>query len=313
MLFRSSVVLLCGFSGQGLAQDGKGAAAGKAANAATGKAAGKAASDAAGAGIQEAATPVGQLKIAKGFRVELLYSVPRDQQGSWVNLCVDPRGRLIVSDQYGGLYRVTPPEMIGAGGPTQIEKFPVELGEAQGLLWAFDSLYVVVNRGQKYASGLYRVRDTDGDDQLDEVKMLRPIQGGGEHGPHAVLLTPDGKSLMVVCGNQTKLMEYSKTRVPPIWGEDHLLPRMPDGRGFMRGVLGPGGAIYRVDPDGKDWELVSVGFRNQYDAAFNRHGELFTYDADMEWDFNTPWYRPTRVCLVTSGSEFGWQIGRAHV
>jgi putative heme-binding domain-containing protein len=29
----------------------------------------------------------------------------------------------------------------------------------------------------------------------------------------------------------------------------------------------------------------------------------------MEWDMNTPWYRPTRVCLVTSGSEFGWRNG----
>src|SRR5206468_4817848 len=70
-----------------------------------------------------------------------------------------------------------------------------------------------------------------------------------------------------------------------------------------------GGCIYRVDPEGKNWELLSVGYRNEYDAAFHRHGELFTYDADMEWDFNTPWYRPTRVCLATSGSEFGWRNG----
>jgi putative heme-binding domain-containing protein len=60
---------------------------------------------------------------------------------------------------------------------------------------------------------------------------------------------------------------------------------------------------------GKHCELVSTGFRNEYDAAYNRDGELFAYDADMEWDFNTPWYRPTRVCLVTSGSEFGWRNG----
>src|SRR5690606_4695849 len=52
-----------------------------------------------------------------------------------------------------------------------------------------------------------------------------------------------------------------------------------------------------------------VGFRNQYDAGYNRAGELFTYDADMEWDMNTPWYRPTRVNHVVSGAEFGWRSG----
>src|SRR5262249_25260075 len=110
------------------------------------------------------ATPVSRLKVAKDFRVELLYSVPRDKEGSWVNLCVDPKGRLIVSDQYGGLYRVTVPPP-GRAEPPRVEKVPVDLGEAQGLLWAFDSLYVMVN-SKKYPSGLYRVRDTDGDDRL---------------------------------------------------------------------------------------------------------------------------------------------------
>ncbi|HTD88746.1 MAG TPA: heme-binding protein, partial [Candidatus Binatia bacterium] len=60
---------------------------------------------------------------------------------------------------------------------------------------------------------------------------------------------------------------------------------------------------------GKDWELICNGFRNEYDAAFNRNGDLFTFDADMEWDMNTPWYRPTRVCMVASGAEFGWRSG----
>ncbi|HZY83968.1 MAG TPA: heme-binding protein, partial [Gemmataceae bacterium] len=152
-----------------------------------------------------AATPAEQIRAAKDFKVELLYSVPKDKQGSWVSMCVDPKGRLIVSDQYGGLFRVTPPP-VGKSGPTQVEKIDVPIGEAQGLLWAFDSLYVVVNRGAKYASGLYRVRDTDGDDKLDKVELLRKIDGGGEHGPHAVLLSPDGKSLHVVCGDGTKMM-----------------------------------------------------------------------------------------------------------
>src|SRR3712207_2633799 len=58
-------------------------------------------------GKPQAATPADTLKVARGFKVELLYSVPKDQEGSWVNLCTDPKGRLIVSDQYGALYRVT--------------------------------------------------------------------------------------------------------------------------------------------------------------------------------------------------------------
>jgi putative heme-binding domain-containing protein len=258
---------------------------------------------------EPAATPAESLKIAKGFKAELLYSVPKDREGSWVNLCVDPKGRLIVSDQYGGMFRVTPPPVGGAPGETRVEKIPAAIGEAQGLLWAFDSLYVVVNKGAKYDSGLYRVRSSNHDDVLDEVTLLRKLNGGGEHGPHAVVLAPDGQSLYIICGNNTKLTDLAGSRVPRIWGEDHILPRMPDGRGFMRGVLAPGGCVYKVDPDGREWELVCNGFRNPFDMAFNRHGDLFTFDADMEWDFNTPWYRPTRVCLVASGGEFGWRNG----
>ncbi len=255
---------------------------------------------------EPAATDPATMKIAKGFKVELLYSVPKAEQGSWVSMCVDPKGRLIVSDQYGSLYRVTPSGINGAK-ETIVEKIEAKIGMAQGLLWAFDSLYVVVNGP---GSGLYRVTASNKDDNLDTVVLLRAFEAGaGEHGPHAVLLHPDGKRLTVVCGNQTKLQKYDTTRVPPVWGEDHLLPRIPDGNGFMAGVMGPGGAIYNVTPDGKNWELFSVGFRNQYDAAYMKNGDLFTYDADMEWDFNTPWYRPTRVCLVTSGSEFGWRNG----
>src|SRR5262249_35391149 len=35
------------------------------------------------------ATPADSLKTLKDFKAELLYSVPKNVQGSWVNLCVD--------------------------------------------------------------------------------------------------------------------------------------------------------------------------------------------------------------------------------
>ena len=252
--------------------------------------------------------PVDLIKVPDGFKVELLHSVKPDQ-GSWVSLTHDNQGRLITSDQYGSLFRITPPA-IGTDAPPKIEKLDVKMGHAQGLLYAFDSLYAVVN-GKPFGKGpgLYRLRDTNNDDQFDEVKLLRVIRGGGEHGPHAVILSPDKKSLYVCGGNHTDIPNPEKSLVPRNWSEDQLLPRMWDAGGHAVGKMAPGGWICRTDPEGKEWELVSSGYRNEYDIAFNTEGDLFTYDADMEWDIGSPWYRPTRVCFASSGSEFGWRSG----
>jgi len=266
------------------------------------------------------ATPIELIKVKKDFKVELLYSVPKATQGSWVNMCVDPKGRVITSDQNGRLYRVTPPPPplakggTGGGGgsaeDTKVEMLPVELGGAHGLLWAFDSLYVVVGDG-KYPHGLWRVRSSQNDDNLDAKELLRSSGGGGEHGPHAVILGPDRKSLYVCCGNHTPLTKLAGGSVPRIWNEDFMLPRMWDASGHAVGIMAPGGHIYKVDPDGKNWEIVSIGYRNQFDAAFNKDGELFTYDSDMEWFINLPFYRPTRMMHAVPGSDFGWRSGSA--
>jgi putative heme-binding domain-containing protein len=252
------------------------------------------------------ATPVKDIKIKEGFKVELLYSVPMQDQGSWVASCFDDKGRLIVSDQYGTLYRVMMPALNGSPSDTKVEKIPVDFGEAQGLLYANHAIYAITN-SDKYPRGLWRITDTNGDDQFDKVEQLRAFENkGGEHGPHAVVLGPDGKSLYCVVGNQTAITECDTSRVPKHWAEDNLLEPII-GRGFMREVMAPGGWIAKTDLDGKKWELICTGFRNEYDAAFNRAGDLFTFDADMEWDFSVPWYRPTRVCEVVSGGEFGWR------
>jgi putative heme-binding domain-containing protein len=247
-----------------------------------------------------------EVKVAEGFNVKSIYSVP-ESQGSWVSLTVDEKGRLIASDQYGKLYRIS--NVTDHGGKLNVEPIEVKIGRAQGLLVAFDSLYVMAHGGDGQPSGLYRVKDSDGDDQYDNVELLRQIDGGGEHGPHTILLSPDKKSLYVCAGNHTKLPDLEKSRVPRNWQEDQVLPRMWDARGHAVGILAPGGWICKTDPDGKQFELISSGYRNEYDMAFDANGELFTYDADMEWDIGTPWYRPTRVCHVTSGSEFGWRSG----
>jgi putative heme-binding domain-containing protein len=260
--------------------------------------------------VSEATSPQ-RLVVKEGFEIERLYSVPKKDFGSWVVLCEDDKGRLIAGDQYGSLYRFDRPASGETLDDKDLEKIDLDIGHAWGLLYAFDSLYVVVNEKKHKGRGLYRIQDTNGDDKFDKVTLLKKFQEvGGEHGPHAVVLSPDGKSLYVACGNQTALPDYQSSRVTECWSEDTLQPRVY-GRGFMKGVEAPRGWICKTDPEGKNWEVVATGFRNQYDIDFNLEGEMFTYDADMEWDINTPWYRPTRINHVISGAEFGWRNGSA--
>ena len=282
----------------------------------------------------EVASPAAEssFNVPEGFKVERLFSVPKNELGSWVSLTTDPKGRLIASDQEGkGLYRITPAPLDGSK-PTIVEKVPAPITGAQGLLFAFDALYVVCNGGT--GSGLYRVTDSDGNDTLDKVEKLRDFPGGGEHGPHNILLSPDGKKLFIIAGNHTKppfeikdvtepqtmggiranqrrveLAKEGSSRVPANWDEDQMVARMWDANGHAAGILAPGGYIVSTDPMGKTWEIWSSGYRNPYDMGFNADGELFAYDADMEWDFGSPWYRPTRVNHATSGSELGWRSG----
>lgn len=266
-----------------------------------------------------------KLKIPEGFHAERLYNPSDNNEGSWVAMTFDDKGRIIACDQYGYLYRITVPP-IGADTATQKMKVDrleinvpgdtsrarIKMGLAHGLLWAYNSLYVVVNdEGEKDTltrpSGLYRLQDTNGDDEFDKITTMKRFYGNGEHGPHSIILSPDKKSLYVIAGNFTDLPEMDNYYLPKTWKNDNLLPLLLDPNGFGNDRQPPGGWIAKTDSTGSRWELFSSGFRNPFDIAFNEDGELFTYDSDMEWDMGLPWYRPTRICHVTSGSEFGYR------
>ncbi|MEM0927437.1 MAG: L-sorbosone dehydrogenase, partial [Planctomycetota bacterium] len=250
-------------------------------------------------------TPPDQFRVPDGFEVELVYEVPSKQQGSWVSLATAPDGTLVACDQDGSLYEIDVTET-----PATVTPMDVGIGSAQGILFAFDSLYVNVNSRNAKQNGVHRLTDSNGDGSYDRSEHILPLSGGGEHGPHALILSQDGKRILTCAGNMTQLpKDIARSRVPQVWQEDHLLTRMPDARGHASNRMAPGGWIGSFAPDGSDFELIAVGFRNEYDIALNREGELFSYDADMEWDVGTPWYRPTRVNHVISGAEFGWRNG----
>jgi len=267
-----------------------------------------------------------KLKLQPGFNADHLYNISENGQGSWVAMTFDDKGRMITCDQYGFLYRLEIPA-IGSAGKPKVEKLivgpqtndtsknKVGMGFAQGLLWAFNSLYVMVNHNSnkdfEKGSGLYRLQDTDGDDQFDKITLIKALQGEGEHGPHSIILSPDKKSLYIVAGNFTNVPKMDSYRLPSNWNEDNIFPLIKDPRGHANDRKAPGGWIAHLDSLGQHWELIAAGFRNTFDITFNEDDELFAYDSDMEWDFGTPWYKPTRIMHVTSGAEYGWRTGNS--
>lgn len=253
------------------------------------------------------------ITIPEGFVIEKLYKPQDHGQGSWVSVTKDDEGKLYTSDQYGNIYHVTLPNAENKLDSVDVKKLDLNIGLAQGLLWHKGDLFALVNSYEKrdlmLHSGFYKITDASGDGDFDTVKMLRSFNGNGEHGPHNVILSPDGESLYLVLGNHTDIPEDLGSVVPKVWGEDNLLPVIKDPSGHANNVKAPGGWVVKTDFEGKEWTVISVGMRNTYDIAFNQDGELFGFDSDMEYDLGMPWYRPIRLFHLTSGSDFGWRTG----
>lgn len=226
--------------------------------------------------------------IAPGFQIELIHSATKDE-GSWVSMAFDPRGRIIIGREDRGLLRMT----LAADGRsiTNVETVNDTLLECRGLQFAYDDLYANANN----TKGLYRLRDTDGDDKFDEAKLLRQFEGGVGHGRNDLTLGPDGM-LYLIHGDSVDLPRDASC-------VDWTSPF----REHRRGEKSSEGHVLRADRDGRDWQLLTAGLRNPYGIAFNSDGEMFTYDADAEFDMGSPWYRPTQVKHLVPGGDFGWR------
>lgn len=246
------------------------------------------------------ATSPEAIHIRDGFAVELLHSA-EPEDGSWISICFDDRGRLIAARDDAGIMRVTLPT---GDSPLSREylKNTEPLKHCRGVLYAHNSLYVSATN----SNGLYRLRDLDGDDQFEEVRLVSPMDYRSRygHGTNQIVSGPDGMIYWVI-GNDVSFPESTDPNSPyrnP--HNDWALPS-PHDQGHDDRV----GYILKTDPDCTTWSIVAGGLRNQVDLAFHPDGEMFTWDADMEWDAGLPWYRPTRINHIVSGGEYGWRWG----
>lgn len=246
------------------------------------------------------ATPVSQISISPGFQMELLRSA-QPGEGSWISMTFDPNGRIILGDDVSGLLRVTlgeTPELTTVERLAGTEQFK----HCRGVLYAHDSLYLCETNGR----GIFRLKDLNGDGDFEDVQLLVPLvyQSRYGHGANQLRLGPDGM-IYVAIGNDVFYPEKRSPDSPYLKTEnDWLLPNPRDGAPDPRS-----GCVLKMSPDGSELTVLCGGLRNQVDIDFNSDGELFTWDADMEWDVGLPWYRPTRINHIVSGGEYGWRWG----
>lgn len=249
------------------------------------------------------ATAVEHISSLPDFKVELVRSAQRGE-GSWVAMTFDPRGRVILAREDRGLLRLTLSTNLSS--VISVETINTNLFECRGLLFAHDALYANANNSK----ALVRLRDTDKDDQFDEVKVLRHTPGGVGHGRNQLALGPDGM-IYSIHGDDVRLPTNGVSSASPLrhYAEDRLLPCEWDKHLFNADAGMPYGHLIRTDKEGKEWELLAGGLRNPFGIDFNEAGDLFTFDADMEWDVGLSWYHPTRVLHLIPGGDYGWRRG----
>jgi putative heme-binding domain-containing protein len=258
----------------------------------------------------------GQVAAADGaqggrFTISAEFDVQRvigpAEAGSLIAMTFNEFGEILASREGGPLLLIVDKDRDGI--PDTVTTYCDKLKSCQGIL-ALNGQVFAVGEGPE-GTALYRLSDDNQDRQADTVKKLVAFKGEmGEHGPHAPRLGPDGL-IYLVTGNHTSPTSAPDPNSP--YGDsyegDLVQPKYEDAGGHAVGIKAPGGTAIRTDIDGSFVQTFAGGFRNPYDIAFNRQGELFTFDSDMEWDEGLPWYRPTRVNHVTPGAEFGWRSG----
>ena len=258
-----------------------------------------------------------------GFTIERVN--PPDKADSYVALTFDSAGRLVVSKENDN-----PRMLLDADndGIYEGEKVITDrVRNCQGLWFDGPALYAACSkaptpgdpapqppptgrgRGPALPAGIFRMADTDGDDATDTFETVADAQGGmGEHGPHAIRRDPDG-GFSVIIGNHASVTDQYLDPASLVRDDRdaQFLPYLPNfGQSVREGIHS---AVYRWNPGIRKFTVLFGGNRNAYDYAYNLHGEAFTFDSDMEWDLNLPWYREVRTVHGIPGGNYGYRNG----
>ncbi|MFP6763109.1 MAG: PVC-type heme-binding CxxCH protein, partial [Planctomycetaceae bacterium] len=134
---------------------------------------------------------------------------------------------------------------------------------------------------------IFRIRDTDGDDQADEEQNIAWLETQGNY-PHNGL-----------CGlsfdNEGRLLFGLGENL----GKDYIL-LSADGSKLSGG--GEGGNIYRCQSDGTQLQRIATGFWNPFGISVDPRGRIFCVGNDPD---SMP---PCRLMHIVNGGDYGYQF-----
>ena len=212
-----------------------------------------------------------QFELPDGFHI--YRAAPPELTGGSYDLTFDGQGRLLVGDGTAvrrlgdddgdGVYdsQETIADGLGSRGP-------------QGLLVYGDHLYAVGGDGVQLFSG-YASRT--GGKLKHERRLGEPFHTGGDHSAHTLLRGLDDYVYFVTGdGGGASGRKHITEDSSPVLEER-------------------GASVFRFDPTGSQWECIGSGGRNPPSLGMNYLGELFSFDSDMEFHVDVPFYRPVRL------------------
>ena len=219
-----------------------------------------------------------RVRVPDGFKVTLF--ADDDLAHDIYSMTIDSLGRVVVSGV--GYVKILIDSDADGRADTVKQFVDGPATGAQGMF--FHGRDLVCSGGD----GLQIYRDDNRDDRADgPPEVFLRIATGAEHSAHSIQHGPDGW-WYVIAGNESGVSAAYAT-----------LPTSPIRRPHA-------GVLLRLKSELSGGEIFADGFRNAYDFAFNRRGDLFTFDSDGERDVSLPWYRPTRVFQVRPMSNVGW-------
>jgi putative membrane-bound dehydrogenase-like protein len=153
---------------------------------------------------------------------------------------------------------------------------------------------------------LIEYRDTDGDFVADEKKILLTGFGGfnHDHGLHS--LVEDGKGGLLWCAGNAGPHVVTGTDGKTIRSGSAYNGGGPAWAGNVAGLVSDdgvaytGGIIGRMDMDGSNIEILAHNFRNEYEVAIDKYGNMYTADNDDDGN------ESCRTVTVVPGGNYGY-------